>query len=149
MKSNISIWIMSYIEPKMFVKIPKLKREQSQLLFDGAIDVAGGTARWRDENKAKAALLHWRRRGASSASILHGVLENDIALFVHAMEAPQEKATIFNPHQHSPMHQLPHPVYGFWAPSFFQRFFSFFFHRTNFFSYCKSEFFFHFTVFVG
>lgn len=64
-------------------------------------------ARGRDENEANAPLLHGRRHGATGATVLHRILENDVSLLVNAMECTNKEATIVDPHQHSPEQQLP------------------------------------------
>lgn len=79
--------------------------------MDSAIDVTRGAARGRNENKAEAPLFHGRRRRLARAAIFDGVLENDVALLVDAVEGAQEEPSVFDPHQHSPKQKLPCPTH--------------------------------------
>lgn len=70
----------------------------------------GPTREW-DENKTKAALLHRRRSGASGAPILNCILEDDVTLLVHTVEATQKKPSVAHSHQHSSKQQHPDLAY--------------------------------------
>lgn len=88
-----------------------MKREEREVFVERRIDVTRGAARGGDENKAEAPLFHGWRRGLARAAILDGVLENDVALLVDAVEGAQEEPSVFDPHQHSPKQQLPCPTH--------------------------------------
>lgn len=72
------------------------------MFVDRGIDVTRGATRGGNENKTETPLFHGRRGGLARAAILDGVLENDVALFVDAIEGAQKEPSVFDPHQHSP-----------------------------------------------
>jgi len=75
-----------------------MKREERELFVDRGIHVTRGATGGGNENKAETPLFHGRRRGLARAAILDGVLENDVALFVNAIEGTQEEPSVFDTH---------------------------------------------------
>ena len=104
---QVEVWSLEPLLPR--------KWQQWQLFFNGTIYMTRGSTWEWDENETKAALLHWGRRGASSATVLHCILENDVPLLVHTVEAAQEKPSIANSHQHSAKQQHPDLGHRIWT----------------------------------
>jgi len=84
-----------------------IQTQERHLLFNGAINLARGPAGGRDQDEPQAALLRGRRAVAGGAAVLHGVLEDDVALLVDAVEQAMEVAAVVDADEHPPEQQLP------------------------------------------
>lgn len=73
--------------------------------------MARGPARGGDEDHTKTTLFSRGRRGSSDAAILNGVLENDVSLFVNAVETAEEESPVFDTNEHLAEQELPHSCY--------------------------------------
>lgn len=88
------------------LKHDSLKTQERHLLFNGAIDLARRPAGGRDQDEPQAPLLR-RRRAVAGAAVLYGVLEDDVALLVDAVEQAMEVAAVVDADEHPPEQQLP------------------------------------------